>query len=54
VASKRPNIPLDELTEGRIEHLLALVDQWINDIRAHTAEPETDDEADGQADGLAG
>lgn len=43
LATKRPNIPLDELTGERIERLLALVDRWINDVRAHAGEPETDD-----------
>lgn len=41
---KRPNIPLEELTDGRIERLLALVDRWIDDVRAHAGEPETTDE----------
>ncbi len=38
LASKRPGIPLDELTRGRIEHLLPLIDRWIDDVRAHSAE----------------
>ena len=37
---KRPNIPLNELTNGRVERLLALVDRWIEDVRAHATEPE--------------
>ena len=41
---KRPNIPLNELTNGRVERLLALVDRWIEDVRAHATEPETADE----------
>jgi hypothetical protein len=39
---KRPNIPLEELSGGRAERLLALVDRWIDDIRAHASEPEPD------------
>jgi hypothetical protein len=42
---KRPNIPLDELTGGRAEHLLSLVDRWIDDIRAHAGESEPDGES---------
>ena len=37
----RPEIPLSELTADRLERLLALIDQWIIDVRAHAAEPET-------------
>jgi hypothetical protein len=37
----RPEIPLSELTAGRLDRLLALVDRWITDVRAHAAEPET-------------
>jgi hypothetical protein len=36
----RPEIPLSELTTDRLHRLLALIDQWITDIRAHSAEPE--------------
>ncbi len=50
LAGKRSNIPLEELTSGRIEQLLTLVDCWIDDTRAHSAEPETDDEAGQQAE----
>jgi hypothetical protein len=42
---KRPNIPLDELSGERAERLLALVDRWIDDIRAHVGEPEPHDES---------
>jgi len=42
---KRPNIPLNELTGGRVERLLSLTDRWIEDVRAHAAELETADEA---------
>lgn len=38
---KRPEIPLHELTSGRLERLLALIDHWLADVRAHAAEPET-------------
>jgi hypothetical protein len=40
LADKRPNIPLGQLAGGRAEHLLSLVDRWIDDIRAHATEPE--------------
>jgi hypothetical protein len=46
LAAKRPNIPLDELGGGRIEHLLALTDRWVDAIRMHAAEPETPDETE--------
>lgn len=45
LAGKRPNIPLAELTGGRAERLLALLDRWIDDVRAHTTEPETTEES---------
>lgn len=32
-----PSIPLSELTGGRIERLLSLIDRWIDDVRAHPA-----------------
>jgi hypothetical protein len=54
LADKRPNIPLDELTGGRIEKLLALVDRWIDDIRTHSAEPETEGESGDQKEDSAG
>jgi len=38
-----PTSPLGQLTDGRAGRLLALVDQWIDDIRAHAAEPEPAD-----------
>jgi hypothetical protein len=37
----RPEIPLDELTGARLVRLLAILDRWIADVRAHAAEPET-------------
>lgn len=40
LCDKRPEIPLSELTSGRLERLLALLDRWITDVRAHAAEPE--------------
>lgn len=46
LAGKRPNIPLDELTGDRTERLLKLVDRWIDDIRTHAGELETEDEHD--------
>jgi hypothetical protein len=36
LAGKRPNIPLDQLTGDRLEHLLSVVDQWIAEVRAAT------------------
>jgi hypothetical protein len=53
LAAKRPNIPLDELGDGRIEGLLALIDRWIDDIRVHAAEPEPLEEAQNQAESEA-
>lgn len=32
---KRPEIPLTELTDGRAEKLLALIDRWIGKAQAH-------------------
>jgi hypothetical protein len=32
---KRPEIPLAELTDGRAEQLLALIDRWIGEVQAH-------------------
>ena len=37
----RPEIPLSELTAGRLDRLLTLIGHWITDVRAHAAEPET-------------
>ena len=39
--ARRPNIPLKELTGGRGERLLSLVDRWIDDVRGHSGEPAT-------------
>jgi hypothetical protein len=36
----RPEIPLNELTADRLRRLLALIDQWVTDIRVHSAEPD--------------
>jgi hypothetical protein len=41
LAGLRPEIPLSELTAGRLDRLLALIDNWITDVRAHATEPET-------------
>lgn len=41
--SKRPNIPLNELTAGRAERLLSVVARWIDEVRAHAAGPGTAD-----------
>lgn len=40
LSSLRPEIPLSELTGDRLDRLLALIDQWITDVRAHAAKPE--------------
>lgn len=37
LVGKRPNIPLSQLTNGRLERLLAVVDRWIEDVSAHSA-----------------
>jgi hypothetical protein len=37
----RPEIPLSELTAGRLDRLLTVIVHWITDVRAHAAEPET-------------
>jgi hypothetical protein len=44
LAAKRPNVPLEELTGGRAESLLSLVDRWISDVQRHVIEPEPSDE----------
>jgi len=36
----RPEIPLSDLTADCLDRLLALIDHWITDARAHAAEPE--------------
>lgn len=45
LAGKRPNIPLTQLTGGRAQQLLALVDRWTDDVRAHAGEPEPANES---------
>jgi hypothetical protein len=45
LASRRPNIPLGQLTGGRVQQLLALTDEWITGIRAHAAGPQTGDDS---------
>jgi len=40
LAGLRPEIPLSELAAGRLDRLLALIDRWIADVRAHATEPE--------------
>jgi hypothetical protein len=44
LTEKRPNVPLDGLTTAQAQRLLSLVDRWIEDVRAHTGEPETAEE----------
>jgi hypothetical protein len=41
LSALRPEIPLSELTAGRLDRLLALIGRWITEARAHAAEPET-------------
>jgi hypothetical protein len=43
---KRPNIPLSELSRGRVGRLLSIIDRWIEDVRAHAVDPGTADEAE--------
>jgi hypothetical protein len=50
LADKRPNIPLDQLTSGRAERLLGLVDRWLRDIQTHAPEPDTAEKAHNEAD----
>jgi hypothetical protein len=45
LAGQRPNIPLTQLTGGRAQQLLALVDRWTDDVRAHAGEPEPANES---------
>lgn len=37
----RPEILVSELTADRLDRLRAIIDHWITDVRAHSAEPET-------------
>jgi hypothetical protein len=46
LADKRPNIPLSDLTGGRIERLLAIIDHWIDNIRVRATEPENPDQTE--------
>lgn len=32
---KRPEIPLAELTDGRLERLLSLIGHWLGEVQAH-------------------
>src|SRR6185437_1440065 len=32
---KRPEIPLAELTDGRLERLLVLIGRWLGEVQAH-------------------
>jgi hypothetical protein len=34
LTSERPNVPLTDLTSGRVEALLAVIDRWIKTVRA--------------------
>jgi hypothetical protein len=33
-----PGVPLDQLTDRRIERLLTVIDRWIDDVRAQTSQ----------------
>jgi hypothetical protein len=44
LGAKRPNIPLDQLTVGRAENLLSLIDRWIIEVQGHATEPEPSNE----------
>jgi len=35
LCQKRPEIPLAQLANGRIERLLVLLDRWIDEVRTH-------------------
>ncbi len=39
LTGERPNIPLGELRGGRMTGLLSIVDQWIENVRAHAGQP---------------
>jgi hypothetical protein len=41
LTSERPNIPLRELTGGRVDALLSVIDRWIENVRAAVGESET-------------
>jgi hypothetical protein len=49
-AGIRPNIPVEQLTDGRVQRLLALVEQWLNNVRAHAGvqAPAHDDSPEGR------
>ena len=44
LAATRPNIPLQQLTVGRAEKLLSLIDRWIIDVQGDATEPEPSNE----------
>ncbi|MHB1430547.1 MAG: hypothetical protein ACYCVZ_00290 [Streptosporangiaceae bacterium] len=33
----RPNLSLDELGDGRVDRLLAVLDRWMEGVRTHSA-----------------
>jgi hypothetical protein len=35
LSRKRPDIPLAELTDGRLEWLLAIIGRWLGEVQAH-------------------
>jgi hypothetical protein len=37
---ERPNVPLSQLTGGRVDKLLSLVSSWIKCVRAFSGQPE--------------
>jgi hypothetical protein len=48
LADKRPNIPLDQLTNGRADRLLSILERWLRDVRTHATDPATADEPPGR------
>jgi hypothetical protein len=42
---RRPNIPLNKLTDENLAVLLAAANKWIDDVRVHAGEPETGDDS---------
>jgi hypothetical protein len=42
---RRPNIPISKLTDENLTVLLAAVDKWIDNVRAHAGEPEIGDDS---------
>lgn len=49
-AGIRPNIPVEQLTGGRVQRLLNLVEQWLNNVWAHAGgqAPADEDSPEGR------